>query len=474
MRGRGIEKLKFFDGFIHDLRPAKCLRSVFAGRRLICDCYNVFIINDSEMSSTILIIGAGAAGLIAGRRLAAEGFTITLLEAATVPGGRIHTFSIPGFNGLVEAGAEFVHGDLPITFQLAREAGISLVPTHHSPVTTDQEEEEDVPFHWNDLMEAMAKLEVDQPVAQFLDTHFPGEKYARLRRSVQKFAQGYDLADLATVSTKALYTEWSSEEDSGEYRVEGGYGRLVDYLVRECRRSGAQVHFGCPVTEVHWRMGTVEVKTAADQRFTAERLVVTASLGVLPAITFLPSIPDVMAAAAGIGYGSVIKIQFEFRTPFWREGRPGGQTLFILSEQQVPVWWTQADEASTLLTGWLTGENMRRFQALDTQDRLEHCLSSLAAIFHRDIAWLRDELAAFRIFDWQEQPYVHGGYSFDTVKTPAYRQLLRTPVAETLYFAGEAIYEGSAPGTVEAAFHSGLEVAEKIIAKTQAGSKEAG
>jgi monoamine oxidase len=416
------------------------------------------------MSSKILIIGAGASGLIAGRRLAAEGFSVTLLEAATVPGGRIHSFSIPGFTDLVEAGAEFVHGDLPITLQLAREAGVSLIPTHHSQMTPGREKV-DVPFHWNDLMEEMARLEDDQPIAQFLDTHFPGEEYARLRRSVQRFAGGYDLADLSTVSTKALYREWSSEDDSGEYRVEGGYGRLVDYLVRECRRLGANVHFGSPVTEVRWQAGRVEVTTAGDQRFTAERLIVTVSLGMLPGIVYLPSIPDVMKAAAGIGYGSVIKILLEFRTPFWREIRPGAQTLFVISEQAVPTWWTQVDEGSTLLTGWLTGEDMRRFQALDPQDRLAHCLSSLAAIFSRDIAFLRDQLAAYRIFDWQDQPFVHGGYSFDMVMTPACRQLLRTPVAETLYFAGEAIYEGSAPGTVEAAFHSGLEVAEKIIAR---------
>jgi monoamine oxidase len=433
-------------------------------------CYNLFIINASEMSSRILIIGAGAAGLIAGRRLAAEGFSVILLEAAAVPGGRIHSFPIPGFTGLVEAGAEFVHGDLPITLQLAREAGVSLVPTHHSPMTAEQDkmpvgEQIDAPFHWDELMDEMAKLTEDQPIAQFLATHFPGEKYARLRRSVQGFAEGYDLADLATASTKALYTEWSSEEDSGEYRVEGGYGRLVDYLARECRRLGAHVHFGSPVTEVHWNAGSVEAVTAGGERFTAERLVVTASLGALQGIVFKPSIPEVMEAAAGIGYGYVIKILLEFRTPFWREGRPGAQTMFILSEQPVPVWWTQVQEQSTLLTGWLTGENMRRFQALDQQGRLEQCLLSLAAIFSRDLASLRGELAAFRIFDWREQPFVHGGYSFDMVSTPACRQLLRTPVAETLFFAGEAIYEGNAPGTVEAAFHSGLEVAEKIIAR---------
>lgn len=432
-------------------------------------CHNLFIINASEMSSRILIIGAGAAGLIAARRLAVEGWSVILLEAAAVPGGRIHSFPIPGFTGLVEAGAEFVHGDLPITLQLAREAGVTLIPTHHAQITQDQDKADQgkafAGSHWDDLMEEMAKLREDQPIAKFLAAHFPGEKYAGLRRSVQGFAEGYDLADLTTASTKALYMEWSGEEDSGEYRVEGGYGQLVDYLVRECRRLGVHVHFGSAVTAVRWHAGSIEAITAGEERFAADELIVTASLGALQGIVFIPSIPDVMKAAAGIGYGSVIKILLEFRAPFWREGRPGAKTMFILSEQPVPVWWTQADERSTLLTGWLTGENMRRFQALDPQERLEQCLLSLAAIFSRDIVSLRSELAAFRIFDWQDQPFVHGGYSFDMVTTPACRQLLRTPVAETIYFAGEAIYEGNVPGTVEAAFHSGLDVAEKIIAR---------
>ena len=416
------------------------------------------------MSSTILIIGAGAAGLMAARQLAASGFPVTLLEASTVPGGRIHSFSIPGFAGFVEAGAEFVHGDLPVTLQLAHESGVRLIPTHYSQLTTDREAG-DLPFHWDDLLEEMAKLNEDMPVTQFLDTFFPGEENARLRRSVQGFAEGYDLADLATASTRALYSEWSSEEDSSSYRVEGGYIRLVDYLVRECEGLGVRLHFGSPVREVCWQEGRVALHTTGDQIFTAERLIVTASLGALPGIVFEPSLPEIMHAAAGIGYGSVVKILLEFRTAFWLDGRPPATTLFILSRQPVPTWWTQGDERSTLLTGWLTGENMRRFRVLEPQGRLECCISSLASIFSRDQALIRDELKAFRIFDWQDEPYVHGGYSFDMVRTPECRRLLQTPVAETLYFAGEAIYSGNAPGTVEAAFQSGLEVAEKIIAR---------
>jgi monoamine oxidase len=305
---------------------------------------------------------------------------------------------------------------------------------------------------------------VDQPFAAFLDDHFPGTAYTGLRRSARRFAEGFDLADLATVSTKALHAEWASEEDSSEYRVDGGYGQLVDFLVRDCGRLGVVFHFATPVSEIRWQKGSVDVMTAGGGRFKAERVIVTVSLAMLPAIGYFPSIPEYMNAARGIGYGSVIKILLEFKTAFWLKDGSKDQTLFILSEQAVPTWWTQPDASSALLTGWLNGENMRRFQALDEQGRIASCLSSLAAIFSLDIRDIQDQLAAYRIFDWAEQPYVHGGYSFDTVMTPSYRKVLRTPVGETLYFAGEAIYEGNAPGTVEAAFQTGLEAAEKIIA----------
>ena len=77
------------------------------------------------MQQSILIIGAGAAGLMAARKLTAAGHAVMVLEASNRLGGRIHTIQPPGFLQPIEEGAEFVHGDAPEPFD---ENGIHLHP----------------------------------------------------------------------------------------------------------------------------------------------------------------------------------------------------------------------------------------------------------------------------------------------------------------------------------------------------------
>ncbi|MDQ2752949.1 MAG: FAD-dependent oxidoreductase, partial [Bacteroidota bacterium] len=79
--------------------------------------------------SDILIIGAGAAGLMAAKELSQKGKGVTVLEAKPQAGGRISTLHNNGFLQPVEAGAEFIHGNLPVTLQLLKEAGIKYAKT---------------------------------------------------------------------------------------------------------------------------------------------------------------------------------------------------------------------------------------------------------------------------------------------------------------------------------------------------------
>src|ERR1700730_18759284 len=78
----------------------------------------------------IVVIGAGAAGLMAGGELARAGKRVTVLEARDRCGGRIHPLPVEEFGYKAEGGAEFVHGAAPVTRALMREARLSLSPRY--------------------------------------------------------------------------------------------------------------------------------------------------------------------------------------------------------------------------------------------------------------------------------------------------------------------------------------------------------
>lgn len=249
----------------------------------------------------------------------------------------------------------------------------------------------------------------------------------------------------------------------------GGYRQLIDHLVRVCGTQGCAIHYSSPITQVRWEAGKVAVITASGRVYEAELLVVTVSLGVLKAagIAFFPELPaEHRAAIKKLGFGSVIKVLLEFDEIFWRSRKQRGQTLFILSDEALPTWWTQPADDCGLITGWVAGKKMLALRALDKEARLTAALQSLAGIFELDSNVLRSRLKASLVLDWGASPRVCGGYSFDTVGAADARIALSQPVEGTLFFSGEGLYEGDVPGTVEAAFCSGITVADKIIARS--------
>ena len=429
----------------------------------------------------VVIIGAGAAGLAAARELAKAGRTVAVLEARDRIGGRIHTLRGVGFTGPAEAGAEFVHGNLPVSLALLREAGIPFTEMAGQSwhVRDDQAGPDDeLPEDWPLLLAKLAELEQDVSIATFLETALSEPRHAQLRESVRKFAEGYDAADTRKASALALRAEWADDEDAPQYRLPGGYEALVRFLAGDAAARGAQLHLSAPVREISWAPGRAEVVAEGGRRFAARQVLVTVPLGVwqAAALRFVPDLPGKFEAARKMGFGAVIKLLLEFREAFWERpdaARPGWRTFpglgFLFSNAPVPTWWTQLPDPSPVLTGWLAGPAATGCGALPEAALLDIALTSLSALVRAPVPALRDLLVAHHVANWPADPYARGAYSYTTVGGEAARATLAAPVDGTLFFAGEAFYQGPAVGTVEAALATGMQVAGEMLGAAAEG-----
>jgi monoamine oxidase len=421
------------------------------------------------MQQSILIIGAGASGLMAARKLSAAGHLVTVLEANNRIGGRIHTIQPPGFVRPIEEGAEFMHGKLPLTMQLLQEAGIDYKPVTGKMIRVKNgqwSQQEEFTEGWDELMHRMAALQTDMTLADFLQQNFSEEKYAPLRKSVQRFAEGFDVADIHQASVLGIRNEWMHEQDE-QYRIAGGYQQLIQYLQNVSTANGCMIHTSCTVKTIRWQTNSVSAVTADGQVFTGQKAIITVPLGVLQAaplhttaIAFEPVLDTHRQAIQQIGYGAVVKVILQFAEPFWL--RFDAATGFLLSEESIPTWWTVLPDADPILTGWLGGPPTARFTDADEETVIQHALQSLANIFTLSVEQLKTLLTASHVARWQTNNFCLGAYSYNKLFTTEARQLLNDPVQQTLFFAGEAFYEGEAGGTVEAALVSGLEVSKLI------------
>ncbi|WP_343675245.1 NAD(P)/FAD-dependent oxidoreductase [Chitinophaga sp.] len=394
----------------------------------------------------IIIIGAGAAGLMAARELSPQ-YNVTILEARPQPGGRTTThYPAPGIH--IETGAEFIHGELPVTLSLLQEAGIPYHPVNGEMYLAENGElkqEEGWIEDWDNLLDHMSKAPETTTMQQLLDQYYPAGQYADLRDHVQGYVEGYDLADLNKVSVKYLYDEWTLEQGTN-YRIENGYTALIDYLSKGCKLITNQT-----VQNIAWQPGHVKV-TTQDQTYTAHKVLVTVPINILQneGIQFAPALPAYTKAARQIGWGTVIKFNLIFKQAFWKR-----DIGFVLSDEEVPVWWTQSED-SLILTGWLGGPHAEGPQT----DLLNKALHSLSKIFN--VTNIEDLLAQSFIHNWSAEQAIHGGYSYGMPDSEKAKTVLTTPVADTIYFAGEAFYTGDSPGTVEAALQNGKDIAIKI------------
>lgn len=429
----------------------------------------------------VIIIGAGAAGLMAAREVSKIGIQVGILEARNRIGGRIHTLEDTRLNGYAEGGAEFIHGDLPVTTNLLKEAGIQWHAIEgeafrniRGEFTTDDDDNENQQL----LMFRLQQLQQDTDVASFLNTWFADKKYSALVSAVTGYVEGYDAADPQKASAFALRSEWSGANATGQeqYRVKGGYRHLINFLEVQCKAADCSFHLSTVIKQINWKQNKVEVISIDGQIFTSSKLIITVPLGVLQsepgsygAMRFAPDLPHLFPDFQSLGFGSVIKILLQFKDAFWTSKRMQKNTGinlqnmgWLFSDTPVPTWWTQLPETSSLITGWLAGPKAAQWKDEPDENILNKALDSLAVLFKTCSEELLEQLSYRRIVNWTSDPFTRGAYAYSTPQTSALIKLLIEPIDGTLFFAGEALHDGPEMGTVEGALASGIRVASQV------------
>jgi monoamine oxidase len=415
-----------------------------------------------------LIVGAGAAGLMAARELARAGKGVTIVEARDRCGGRIYPLAIQEFGYPAEGGAEFVHGAAPVIRNLMREARLSLLPragTRWSTRTGALLPDKYSPPHADRFYRALATVKADLPIADFLEAHFADRQYDRLRRAITRTVEGYDAADPRRASTLALRDEWMARDEGQHGRIAGGYGALVEYLASECRRHGAAIRLGACVTAIDEVPGGIAARCCDGAVFEADAAIITVPPPLLSEIALPSAARERAAAIADVGFGNVVKILLRFAMKWWADhrGLDLADLSFLVSDAKVPTWWTQHPAAHPVLTGWFAGPKADTVSSLAADELVELGITSLAEIFDLSPDSIRKDLVSSRAINWRNDPFARGAYSYATPKTRAAQSALRKP-GGVIIFAGEALYAGPDMGTVEAALASGLETAQMILA----------
>ena len=439
----------------------------------------------SEQS--VLILGAGAAGLAAARDLSAAGINVILIEARDRVGGRVHTHHnsslIP-----VELGAEFVHGQHPQLLQIIENSGRPLCDvTHHHWYFENGAVSNSHDF-WNKLTALMDLMSLDQPdrsLQDFLDSLTNDEAIARAKAVATRYVEGFHAGSVNRIGVHGLIkaSEALDEIDGNNpFRVLGGYDIVTETLRAEAEGHGAILHLNTIVKEIRWSRNQVEVVCIADkrlQKFEGSRAVITLPLGVLQAkhhqrgaVRFVPELPrQTQAAIDGIEMGQATRIILQFRERFWEKLELAGtecreklsQLGFVhYPEAPFATWWTLLPVRAAVLVGWAGGPAAEKFVGRGKEYAVEQALSSLRQILGVSEESLRNLLLTAHTHDWGADPFSRGAYAYLPVNGLEAQRTLARPLGDTIYFAGEAVSVGHI-GTVHGAIASGHQAAADIL-----------
>jgi monoamine oxidase len=420
----------------------------------------------------VLIIGAGMAGLAAARTLHDAGVTVRVLEARDRIGGRVWT-SRRWPDAPVDMGASWIHGvrGNPLT-PLADANDVRRLPTdYENAVLYDATGVAVSDARWNQI-EAQATFALDaaEAFAEARDTdlslqaalisagqmeHLSPESRRYLSFYLNTVVEHEFGADVSALS--AWYGDDADLYRGGDVIFPDGYDLLATALAHDL-----DIRRGQNVRSIQYGQDGVIVTTDQGE-FRGDCAVVTLPLGVLQqdVVNFAPALPSAkQAAIRALGSGLLNKAWLRFPHAFW----PREPEMLNYAAEQPGRWaeWLSLYHytGKPILLGFNAGSYARTIEAWTDAAIVADAMDVLRTIYGPGIPDPSD----WQITRWASDPLASGAYSFYAVGTDrSTRRTLGAPVADRLFFAGEATSTDH-PSTVHGAYASGLRAAKEILA----------
>lgn len=433
-----------------------------------------------QLGGTVVIIGAGVAGLYAAKALHDQGITVIVLEASSVHGGRVRP--LPGFADFpLEAGAEFVHGkgnaagDPPSFLWSSIDAydpDLLLEYGSHKEmydidgvIKTDPYWDAGLENCWQFYLNMYAYTGDDILMSEHLETEYgvtPTHPYWHFYEAWigSEFGTSIDRIGMKSIAISEVL--WLT--GGKDFLLDTDYLGLMDTLFFEPILD--KIQYNRVVTSVLYDSDGVIVSCADGSMHFGDKCIVTVPLTILKenSISFSPALPTTKQNAIDtLDMGAGMKLFLKFSNNFWGSDigdiTVDGYTTFI--------WAPGIDKTAAtnnVLICFIMGENAEYMSALDA-GAIDVALAELDALF--DGAATANYVDGY-IQDWGKEPYIKGAYSFPApntyiTETNTTRIDLAEPINCVLFFAGEAT-NNNHPSTVHGALESGARVAEEIMA----------
>lgn len=403
----------------------------------------------------VVVVGAGAAGIAAGRRLMQEGASIAMVEARNRAGGRAWTSTLDG--APVDLGAHWIHAIrtnpiVPLArvrdFKLDRSKysirlfrngrALSRTDRHTFETLVDQAE-------WRIVNAgAAAGRGVDS------DARTAMGDFGEWTEAVAYVKGAYECgADLRNLSAHDF---WRAD-DHGDFLCRGGFGSLIASLA-----EGLPITFEQPVEAIARSEEGIVVQTP-DQTISARSAIVTLPVSVLAAqsVRFDPPLPDSLVDAfARFTMSAYEHAVIALDDAPW--GNERDQMVFSIAEASHLVLFGSI-EGRPLHYVELCGEEGVAVAALGEDDRRRMVEAILEQHFG---AACRQRARVLAVTGWGRDPWSRGCWSLCRPGDSHLRKDLRENVDETIWFAGEAS-SISQWGTVGGAWREGIRAADSVL-----------